>query len=615
MKDNSIQINNYLQNEMSADEKAAFEMKLAADKELQQELQIQQRVIAAAEKAGLKQEFAKAIRQRRMIRRTLMAATVVIICLFTVLVVTYQDQLSADKNNTAKKEQEYSTQENEPAHPFINPPLAAVNVPVSEYTITAETGGTIFHPSGSVIYFPPNAMVNEAGALIKGTVHITYREFADPLDFFVSGIPMQFDSAGKKYNFESSGMCEINARQENKTVFVNPLASPQLHLSSKNKSPLHNVYYLDTVARSWKYTGKDTITEVRKLFTAKPPVAGYTAKEMANKIPERPLKPVKASDDRQHFNIKIDPGSFEELFAYDNMRFEVLNESSNQSALSESSYKPSDAEEHWDNVKLDRSNTEGVYSITFTNALRKVTYKVRPVLEGADYTAALKVFNEKNRQYEEALKNRIVNDQRIIDSITVLNKQQLDKMNAAKARNEKMNALIAARNKQLKEQRAEMVRRSEELRKAEEERFLLFERNQEKYIANIALTGEILRTFTISNFGVWNCDHPQYPVNEIPLFVKYTDSSNNSLPLFSVSVVYKGFNGITQFPSAGQIRVIPGSENMIWSIADESFYYFSYADFMQSGITKDSKDFVFRLRKAGKKITSYKEIRQLAGNF
>jgi hypothetical protein len=69
MNNNSILIDRYLQNEMSADEKTAFEKQLAVDKNLQEELTIQQQIIKAAETAGLKNEFAMAIRKRIIIRR------------------------------------------------------------------------------------------------------------------------------------------------------------------------------------------------------------------------------------------------------------------------------------------------------------------------------------------------------------------------------------------------------------------------------------------------------------------------------------------------------------------------------------------------------------------
>ena len=54
MKNNTEKIGRYLQNEMSAEERTAFEKQLAGDRDLQQELVIQKQILAAVEKAGLK---------------------------------------------------------------------------------------------------------------------------------------------------------------------------------------------------------------------------------------------------------------------------------------------------------------------------------------------------------------------------------------------------------------------------------------------------------------------------------------------------------------------------------------------------------------------------------
>lgn len=571
----SEQINNYLQHKMSVNEQAAFEKQLITDTALQEAVQVQKKIIAAAENAGLKLEFAKAIRHRIFIKRLIITGTVIIISLITVLILNTREKEQPSANSLDTTGTADSTA------PFIHPPMPSINVPLSEYRISAESGDTIFHPSGSILCFPPNAFTDEAGNIITGTVTIQYREFADPVDFFVSGIPMQYDSAGRKYNFESSGMCEINAYQDSKVVFVNKKARPQLNLSSKNNSPLHNVYFLDTIAKAWKYTGKDIITEWKKTADENAGPADYAVPEKMETILAKPLKPVLASDDRQKFSLKIDPGSFEELYTYDNLRFEVVDENTNKHAVGiveDSKYKPSDANEHWDNVQLERTNTEGIYNITFINASRKVTYKVRPVLSGADYTAALKSFNEKNRQYEAIMKSRIVNDQKATDSINWINKQIVDKVNADNA----VSKLLVERQIQLRQQYK---------------------------------MGEVIRTFAIDNFGIWNCDHPQYPSNEVPIVVNYTDSSNNAINLFSVAVVYKGFNGICQFPSAKEIRVMPGSENMLWSIQGDYFYFFTYNDFAAAGITKNSGTFTFRMRRAAKKITSYSEIKELMANL
>jgi hypothetical protein len=589
MNNNSIAINNYLQNEMTADEKSSFEARLSADKDLQQEFHIQQQLITAAVNAGIKEKFGRALRQRILMRKIVLVAIIVIV--LVALLFTYKNK----QGNYAGIAETTSVKTN---LPYINPPLAGINVPFSEYTVDAEKADIIFHYTGSIIYFPASSFTDNKGNPVKGKITITYREFADPLDFFVSGIPMDYDSAGRKYNFESSGMCEIMAYKGNQILSVNLLARPVIYLSGKNKSDLHNVYFLDTVARKWNYIGKDTITAVKGLADTKNAGrAVLPAREMD--IFTKPTPPAKASD-RPSFSIEIDPGSFEELFTYDKMKLEVLDEKT---------YKRSDADEHWDNVKLDHTATEGIYTITFKNNNRSVTYKVKPVLEGEDYENALKIFNQKNKAYELALKNRLDNDQRFSDSLTALNKLWQQKSEAEVKRNNAINALIIERNRRIREIKAA------ELQESERQRLIMQEIQKDawKFQGDQTMSNEILRSFTISSFGIWNCDHPQYPGIEIPIYSSF-ESEEKKLELKHVAVVYQSFNGITNFP-ANQIRIIPNKENMLWGIKDSSFYYFSYKDFQQANIQRGMTSFKFKMRKAGQAISSYEDIKKLVEKF
>ncbi|HMI77360.1 MAG TPA: hypothetical protein VK484_01135, partial [Ferruginibacter sp.] len=76
---NTIQIDRYLQGEMSAGEKAAFEKQLSIDKELQEELHVQQQLIKAAMHAGLKHEFARAVKNRIITRRLTVTGIILVI--------------------------------------------------------------------------------------------------------------------------------------------------------------------------------------------------------------------------------------------------------------------------------------------------------------------------------------------------------------------------------------------------------------------------------------------------------------------------------------------------------------------------------------------------------
>lgn len=88
MNNNSEQIGRYLQNEMTAGERIAFEKQLAGDKSLQQELFIQEQIIEAAKTAGLKNTFSKAIR-RKVINTRLIQFGVVAMILVAAAFVFY----------------------------------------------------------------------------------------------------------------------------------------------------------------------------------------------------------------------------------------------------------------------------------------------------------------------------------------------------------------------------------------------------------------------------------------------------------------------------------------------------------------------------------------------
>jgi len=594
MNNNSIIIDKYLQNEMTVEEKLAFEKRLEFDSELKTEFESQKQILTAIRNAGIKETFAKSINQKINVKKYIQWSSLLIIAIASIMLFLFRNSIF----NNPEKDKTTISNKTIDRIPFIKPPMHEANVPFKEYCFDAEKGEIIFHQSGSIIEFPPSALIDDAGKLIKGMVTVQYREFSDPLDFFVSGIPMDYDSAGVKFHFESSGMCEIKVFQNNKAVFVNQKAKPIIHLSGTNSSPLHNLYFLDTVNRNWIFEGKDTIHMVKNM--APKPSSSSTQSGIENEtLPQKPIMPYKASGDRQAFSIEIEPGSFEELFAYDRLKFEVVDDNT---------YNRADAEIHWENVKLEHTSTEGIYNVIFTNAIRKVNYKVRPVLDEADYDASLKIFKQKIKVYNEALKMRAQNEKIIADSITNTNKVLEKKWNEEKAKNERINELIISRNKSIRS------KQYEEAKKIEMDLSTLDESSADQLqsMKTSAKKSEIMRSFSINNFGIWNCDYPNFPKNEIPITGVFVDSSNNKLDLSSIAVVYKNLNGICEFSTQSPIKLVPEEENMIWALTNAGFYYFTYKDFKESGINNLSSVYTFKLRKARHNISSYDDIRALA---
>ena len=144
----------------------------------------------------------------------------------------------------------------------IQPPIKNADIPYSEFIVSAENGDTIFYETGSIILFPPSSFIDKEGHLVKGNVKVKYREFASPIDFYLSGIPMSYDSLGKRFEFESAGMCEILAFKDSEPVFVNPQSKPEIHIGSRNPSKEQNLYFFDTTLQKWIPKGASIITDL-----------------------------------------------------------------------------------------------------------------------------------------------------------------------------------------------------------------------------------------------------------------------------------------------------------------------------------------------------------------
>ena len=350
------------------------------------------------------------------------------LCVFVLLVIACREQ---EKKDVKTPEATTSTT----ADRFIDPPIKSADVPYEEYEVDAAKGDTLVYPTGSIILFPPNAFVDEAGKPVTGKVQVKYREFKDPVDFFLAGIPMQYDSAGTAYQFISSGMLDIRAFKDGKPVFVNKTAKPEINLASKDNSSGHRLYLLDTVQQKWINIGGMQITE-RREQKKENPVAPAGA---LNELPEL-VKPQKASNSSPVLRIEIDPSSFKEFAMYKNMKFQVDE--------SRTPFNVKDSEEEWNNLELLKGAKPGTYMAKFSNATKTATYVVRPVFEGADYDMAVKAFEVQSALYkkqgeERARRDNAARRKYTSDSI------KFSQLIAENKNIERLNAIIVKKNREI----------------------------------------------------------------------------------------------------------------------------------------------------------------------
>ncbi len=538
----------------------------------------------------------------------------------------------------------------------IKPALTWINLPYEKFEIDAEKGDTIFTQNGSIIVFPANALLNSKGEIVKGKIEIQSREFNDPIDYSIAGIPMDYDSASIKYKFISSGMIDITAYQNNEKLQVNPQAKPKLNLVSTNTEKNTNLYKLDTVTGIWENKGKDVLSYIpntraladintkddtfyRELQRGEK----YEKRNEGNDINGdffeddivKPLPPQKPNNTNPIINIEFVPGSFKELAIYDGLKFEVFNKISTtikvpvlKAKAPSQKYDPSTKDNKinttpanplitdvannskidWENIELLKTNVAGEYKVIFTSGEQSVTYLVKPVLEGNDFVVAEKKYQQKMQEYENVKNNRLQelgkaqkNSDEKVNKQNILNQQieeQNNKTNALNKIIEKRNELVEARNKFIEEQRKIILNQIAEA-----------EKTRKQYELEYAKSQGVLRTFEIDGFGYWNCDKPSIAT---PIYVNaiFEKAKNKPVVFNSINTAVQKENRLINC-NGNQVPLIENKVQCIFAYANDKLYYLSYNQFANLKISRITKEFRFVMNEYSGDKTDYATIKKL----
>lgn len=432
----------------------------------------------------------------------------------------------------------------------INPPLKGLDIAFSNYQVNAVRGGTIEHSSGSKLVFPANAFVDASGNTITGNVNIQYREFRDQADFFLSGIPMQYDSAGTTYQFESAGMMHIAAFVDGKVAYLKKDKSVEVQFASSQTGSQFSVYEFDTAAGNWDFHGKDLVQKTdkggkaadsKKPLNAEEKLAvkqlqSVRDNEIANVkntmlVQQEPAKPLKANHKKNRFRVEFSKHEFPEMASYEDALWEV--DESRTAFDRDYMYKG-----EWESVVVAKGAVKGKYILTFSRGKESIAYDAYPVFDGKKYDEAIKVFDHKFEEYSNA------------------------------------------------------VARREEALKATQKRYeeALEKKGLAPDLSRLAGAGQgfealVMRVFTINNFGIYNCDkagdYPQGAMTKVSLWDEFGNliDGNASLHLAdrnrAALFMYYG-NPLASF------RFNPNSSNLLWAVkADGSFYYADDDQFKQ----------------------------------
>ncbi|MEQ8705931.1 MAG: hypothetical protein RIC19_18525 [Phaeodactylibacter sp.] len=494
---------------------------------------------------------------RHLAFRSLSAAAAVALLIFGVRAVFFSGETTPPISNTAFLKQQ----------PYIDQPIQSLSAPTfANFRVNTAKGGVYEYPSGSKLVVPAAAFANDYGQLIGGEVDVFYREMHDYVDFFTSGIPMRYDSAGNAFQLESAGMIELYAEQNGQRVQLAVGKKIDIELASEimirtdrlNEPPSYNVYYLDTLINQWRYQDADQLQllETGQVIGGDPHKVEKTdllealrvidirkesrlsALESSVPMPVKPLRPIQASGDRPTLELNFLDGSVQvedaqngqvesELAQLQQMYQNVIWQISEDSPA----YDQRAFAVEWESVSIRPINNRD-YELTLIHPKNQVTLIVSPVLMGEDFQKALDRYAEELVAYQKTM---------------------------------------ASREARLGEEREAILQTAEAEKQAA---IAQYDENvaPEEGAADLRylVRRKVMNRFKADKLGVWNCARP-VPVNAQPLKAKYKDQYGNTYQEDKMYLVDKSKNTVYQFYSGSEVieGLNPNADNLIWVVTPD----------------------------------------------
>lgn len=444
------------------------------------------------------------------------------------------------------------------SQPYVAPPLEqTIEKEYAQFSLDATEGGTYDGNNGTRLDIPSNAFQDEAGNAVNGKVDIIYREMHDFVDFFLSGIPMTYDSTGTEYQLESAGMMEIYAIQNGKRLHIRPGRAIQVELVSEisvsnlEEALAYNIYRLDTTQRNWVYQDVDEMIIVETYFpelsedhelaaVQESFQVELTALESAERlaisdlereltIPDPPLRPQRHNG--TDFVFDFDLSSLlqsPEVHSLSQEQLDLIREGTLWQLHPAETIDRTQLARQWDDLSLVPINSRD-FRLSLFKDDQQLSVIVNPVLSGTDYENALVEYQEAQVQYE-----------------------------------------------QLASHRSELLRigRDSVLRHFAEEREQLHASYDQAWasadIDHPPIRHKVINRFEATQLGVWNCDKPTEP-KLAKVKTRFQDEHGSALRNRVGYVVDVNKNTITRFYTSrtAKIPIQHDADQLIWMLTDE----------------------------------------------
>lgn len=277
--------------------------------------------------------------------------------------------------------------ESETASPrAVNKPWKDISPPTQEFTFNAESGDTITLKDGTCIRIPAGILVDSKGAQVRGEVVLDYTTIYTPAEIIASGIPMDYDSAGSNFNFQSAGMFEMNARQGNEELAIQSGKSIDMDFPTTRNDQTYSFYRYDGAANNWSFQDVPEVDSNQARIALEKEIAIAS-------VP--PVKPEEYIAGTPVIDLEFELDKHPELSGYEGVIWQHAGSGKN----------PEDNKwiysEVWTTADLSLADrAQGTYNLYLKNDKKAFSTMIRPVLKGANYESAIEEFTTRMVQFE-----------------------------------------------------------------------------------------------------------------------------------------------------------------------------------------------------------------------
>lgn len=287
-------------------------------------------------------------------------------------------------------------------HRSIAPPFADAAPKFRHFAVSSSKAEQIRLENGTIIAIPASAFVDVNGKPVSGIVDIAYREFRNAADILLSGIPMVYDSAGQAHWFQSAGMMEIRASQQQQQLEVAAGKSLEVAMISAVSGDFNN-YYFDEKNGAWDYLSTNA-SSATLTPAAQTPIRTAAATDLPEDMNEPTLPPDAATPKAVQFNFTVDYSKFAHLAKYENVVWEyagfeaegTINPEKNKWIFTKI----------WKSAVVDKFGAKpNAFVLTLLDDKEKATkVAVKPVLGEKPHAQAMTEYAATKNKYEMWLK-------------------------------------------------------------------------------------------------------------------------------------------------------------------------------------------------------------------